>query len=72
MMKDFNFLLSKRSYTLIAIGFALVLIGFLLMVGDNPDPNTFNQNVYDFQRITLAPMLVIAGFIVEFVAIFKK
>ncbi len=55
-----------------ALGVLMVIIGFLLMVGDNPDPENFNQNVFGFQRITLAPMIIIAGFIVEFIAIFKK
>jgi hypothetical protein len=56
------------------IGGALILIGMLLMAGGkSADPNVFNPNeVYSFNRITLAPIVIIAGFIVEIYAIFKK
>jgi hypothetical protein len=56
------------------IGAALILIGMLLMSGGkSADPNVFNTDeVYSFRRITLAPILIIAGFIVEIFAIFKK
>lgn len=70
--KQPKFLFSKKNYILMAIGVALILIGFALMATKgSTDPNTFNPKVYDFQRITLAPILIIAGFIVEFFAIFK-
>lgn len=56
-----------------AIGIAMVVVGFLLMAGGgSSDPNSFNEEIYNFRRITLAPILIIAGFIVEFIAIFKK
>jgi len=56
------------------IGAGLILIGMLLMSGGkSADPNVFNVNeVYGFRRITLAPIVIIAGFIVEIYAIFKK
>ena len=68
-----NFLFSKTNYILMAVGVALVVLGFILMAGGgSSDPNSFNPEVYGFQRITLAPLLIIIGFIVEFIAIFKK
>jgi len=56
------------------VGAALILIGMLLMSGGkSADPNVFNaDDVYSFRRITLAPIVIIAGFIVEIFAIFKK
>jgi hypothetical protein len=56
------------------IGAALILVGMLLMSGGkSADPNVFNVNeVYSFRRITLAPIVIITGFIVEIYAIFKK
>jgi hypothetical protein len=46
---------------------------FLMSGGKSADPNVFNESeVYSFRRITLAPIVVIAGFIVEIYAIFKK
>ncbi len=64
----------KSNYTWMLIGAALILIGMLLMSGGkSPNPDVFNANeVYSFRRITLAPLVIIAGFIVEIYAIFKK
>lgn len=64
----------KSNYTWMLVGAALILIGMLLMSGGkSADPNVFNTDeVYSFRRITLAPILIVAGFIVEIFAIFKK
>lgn len=56
-----------------AVGVALILIGFLLMSGTSSGPDSFDpKEVYSFRRITLAPILIILGFAVEFIAIFKR
>ncbi len=69
----FQFALSKENYLLLAIGFAIILIGFFLMMGGrSEDPNVFNQEIYSFRRITLAPIVVLFGFIFEIYAIMKK
>lgn len=72
--KKRDFALEKENYILLAIGFAIILIGFLLMVGGkSTDPNVFNQDeVFSFRRITLAPMVVLFGFLFEIYAILKK
>ena len=64
----------KSNYTWMLIGAALIIVGmFLMSGGKSADPNVFNESeVYSFRRITLAPIVVIAGFIVEIYAIFKK
>lgn len=68
-----NLLFGKKNYQLMALGVVLVVLGFILMAGGgSTDPNSFDDSVYGFRRITLAPILVIAGFVVEFFAIFKK
>ena len=71
--RSLNFF-GKSIYTWMLVGAALILIGMLLMSGGkSADPNVFNTDeVYSFRRITLAPILIIAGFIVEIFAIFKK
>jgi len=71
--KKFEFALSKQNYMLIAIGFAIIILGFILMIGGgSDDPNVFNKDIYGFQRTILAPMVVLAGFIFEIYAIMKK
>ncbi len=66
------FIFSKSNYTLMAIGVVMILVGFALMVTNNSNPEEFNPAVYGFRQITLAPMIIIGGFILEFIAIFKK
>ncbi len=56
------------------IGGLVMLAGFLLMIGGkSADPNVFNKDeVYSFRRITLAPLMIIGGLIIEIYAIMKK
>lgn len=63
----------KNNYLLMIVGVAFILIGFALMSGGaSEDPNVFNaEEVYSFRRITLAPIFVILGFVIEIYAIFK-
>jgi hypothetical protein len=68
-----NFALGPENYKLLAIGFAIIVIGFLLMIGGKSEsPDKFSQNIFSFRRITLAPLVVLAGFIFEIWAIMKK
>lgn len=64
----------KSNYTWMLIGAACIVIGMLLMSGGkSPNPDVFDANeVYSFRRITLAPIVIIIGFIIEIYAIFKK
>jgi Protein of unknown function (DUF3098) len=67
-------LFGKENYRWMLIGIVLVALGLILMGGGkSKDPNVFNPNeVYSFRRITLAPILIIGGFVVEIFAIFRK
>lgn len=66
------FSFGKMNYRLLFIGLGLIVVGFLLMVGGGADsPNEFNPAIFGFQRITLAPILVLAGFVVEIFAIMQ-
>ena len=67
-------LFGKENYIWMIAGLILLAIGFILMAGGkSPNPNQFNDNeVYSTQRITVAPILIVAGFIVEIIAIMKK
>ena len=68
-----GFALGPENYKLMAIGLGIIIIGFILMIGGNSkDPNVFNPAIFSFRRITLAPMILLAGFIFEVYAIMKK
>lgn len=64
----------KDNYRWMGIGAAVIAIGMLLMSGGkNPNPNQFDYNlVYSTTRITIAPILILAGLMIEIFAIFKK
>ncbi len=67
-------LFGKENYTWMLIGGAVILLGiFLMSGGKNPDPNVFDKNVvYSSTRITVAPILILLGLVIEIYAIFKK
>ena len=68
-----EFALGKENYKLLAIGFAIIIFGFILLMGSsNSDPKVFNSDIYSFRRIVLAPFVILAGFIFEIFAIMKK
>ncbi|NOY50158.1 MAG: DUF3098 domain-containing protein [Chlorobi bacterium] len=70
---DKGFVFNRGNYKLLLIGLALLVVGFVLMAGGgSDDPNVFNYSLFNFQRLTLAPLLIIAGFVVEFFAIMKR
>lgn len=68
------FSLGPENYKLLAIGFVIIVIGFILMIGGKSDsPDTFDKDaLFSFRRVTLAPIVVLAGFIFEIWAIMKK
>ncbi|WP_418983524.1 DUF3098 domain-containing protein [Alistipes sp.] len=65
--------LTRRNYVILAAGFLVILLGFVLMAGGGSDsPDEFNYAMFSWRRITLAPILVIGGFVVEIYAIMKR
>lgn len=68
-----EFAFGKENYRLMLLGLVFIMVGFLLMIGGgSEDPNVFNPDIFSFRRITLAPMLVLAGYAIEIYAIMKK
>lgn len=67
-------LFTRQNLMWMLAGAVLIAIGMILMSGGkSTDPAVFNEHeVYSFRRITIAPILIIAGFVVGIVAIFKK
>lgn len=68
------FALGPQNYKLMLIGFGIIVLGFILMSGGkSPDPAVFSgDELYSFRRITLAPIVVMAGFVFEIYAIMKR
>lgn len=65
--------LGKKNYMWMLIGLGIVIVGFILMAGGgSDDPNEFNEAMFSFRRITLAPILVVAGFVVVGFGIMKR
>ena len=65
--------LTRRNYILLAAGFAVIVLGFVLMAGGGSDsPDEFDYAMFSWRRITLAPILVIGGFVLEIYAILKR
>jgi FtsH-binding integral membrane protein len=64
----------KENYKWMALGLLVMAIGMILMAGGkNPDPSAFDKSkVYSATRITIAPLLILAGLVIEIFAIFKK
>ena len=64
---------SKQNYILLIIGVLIVLVGFVLMSGGGSDnPTEFNKDIFSGRRITLAPIVVLFGYMFVVYAIMKK
>ena len=68
-----DFIFKKKNYILLISGLVLILAGiFLMMGGESEDPNVFSEDIFNFQRLTLAPILIVGGFVLEIFAIMLK
>jgi hypothetical protein len=69
-----GFAFGRENYRILIIGVVMVIIGYCLMVGGgSDDPNVFNADeIFSFRRITLAPIVILAGFVVVVFGIMKK
>ena len=58
-----KFLFEKRNYRFLFLALSVIALGFILMAGGGSDnPNFFNEEIFNFRRIRLAPTLVLIGF----------
>ncbi|KAF2335698.1 DUF3098 domain-containing protein [Flavobacterium daemonense] len=68
-----EFLFDGINYKILLIGIAVIALGFILMSGGgSTDPNVFNEDIFSFRRIRLAPTTVLLGFGITIYSIFKK
>lgn len=74
-----TFYFGKQNFKWMLIGLATTVLGFLLMMGSDAntidgkfDPNVWNEAIFSIRRIRIAPILVIAGFVIQIYAILKR
>jgi hypothetical protein len=68
-----EFLFDGINYKILLIGIGVIALGFILMSGGGSDnPNVFNEEIFSFRRIRLAPTTVLIGFGITIYSIFKK
>jgi cytochrome bd-type quinol oxidase subunit 2 len=68
-----SFALGKENYILMIIGVIVVAMGMLLMTGGaSNDPNKMSEEIFNFRRLTLAPIVIVAGYLIVLFSIFKR
>ena len=68
-----RFVFTRLNYQLLIAGLLVMLIGFLLMTGGGSDnPEVWDPGVFSFRRITLGPIILLIGFVIEGVAIMYR
>lgn len=68
-----DFAFKKKNFILLITGILFIATGLILMSGGaSEDPEVFNYEIFNFRRLTLAPILITIGFIIEVFAIMLK
>ncbi len=71
--EDKGFAIARENYKILIAGIILIVLGYLLMIGGgSEDPNKFNPEIFSTQRITVAPIVSLIGFVVIIVAIMRR
>ena len=71
-MDNKNFAFDKVNYILLAVSMAVVVIGFLLMIGPNSSDTAFEPDIFSARRIKVAPVVCLLGFVLMIYAVEKK
>jgi len=70
---NIRFAFNRSNYKLLILGLIVLILGFVLMIGGgSDDPEVFDEALFGFRRLTLAPILIIAGYIIEIFAIMYR
>ena len=68
-----NIFFTKQNYILILAGLAVSILGYVLMAGGgSEDPTKFNYEIFNTTRLTVAPFLIILGYVIVLIGIMKK
>ncbi|MEN8786985.1 MAG: DUF3098 domain-containing protein [Flavobacteriales bacterium] len=72
-MENENIYFTKKNYFMILAGIVVFVLGYIIMSGGNPeDPSDYSDEIFNFRRITLAPFIVIAGYVIVLFGIIKN
>ena len=72
-MAEKDYLFNKSRYRFLILSILIIGIGFVLMSGgESTDPDIFNNEIYNFRRIRLAPLMVVLGFVLCIFSILYK
>ena len=67
-----NFAFDKVNYILLAVSMAIVVIGFLLMIGPNSSETVYEPDIFSVRRIKVAPVICLFGFVAMIYAVVRK
>lgn len=72
-MENKNFAMTAKGIKLLLIGLVVIIAGFILLAGGGvKDPAVFNYDMFDFQRLVAAPVVMVCGVIIIITAIIRK
>ena len=72
MIDKKNFAFDKMNFILLAVGMAIVVVGFLLMIGPNSTESAFEPDIFSARRIKVAPIVCLIGFVSMIYAVIRK
>lgn len=72
MIDKKNFAFDKMNFILLAVGMAIVVVGFLLMIGPNSTESAFEPDIFSARRIKVAPIVCLVGFVSMIYAVIRK
>ena len=72
MIDKKNFAFDKMNFILLAVGMAIVVVGFLLMIGPNSTESAFEPDIFSARRIKVAPIVCLFGFVSMIYAVIRK
>ena len=67
-----NFVFGRMNFILLAIGMAIVILGFVLMGGDGSTDTAYNPDIFSYRRIKVAPIVCLIGFVSMIYAVMRK
>ena len=67
-----NLAFDKVNYILLAVGMAVVVLGFILMSGVSSDETAYNPDIFSVRRIKVAPVVCLLGFVSMIYAVIRK